>query len=127
MPIISKTSQSKQFSTLTATGEISPSEIVATAKSFYKKQPSYNVLWDFRYAYFQALISSDEFENITTYITKLIWKSKSAGKTAIVASTNLWFSLARTHATVDEIRNLSHKLQVFRFMDEAIKWLGSEN
>jgi len=30
------------------------------------------------------------------------------------------------YATFSEIKNLSHIIQIFRFMDEAIKWLGSE-
>jgi nicotinic acid phosphoribosyltransferase len=51
---------------------------------------------------------------------------QKVGKTAIVASTDLWFSLARMYAAFAEINNLSHIIQVFRFMDEAIKWLGSE-
>ena len=127
MPIISKIRPSKQFSTLTATGEISSNEILEAVKSFYIKQPSNNVLWDFRYADLKKLLFSNELENITTNFTKLNWEFKRVGKTAIVASTDLWFSLARMHATVAEIKNLSHKIQVFRFMDEAIKWLGSEN
>ena len=127
MPIISKASRSKQLSILTATGEIFSNEIVEAVKSFYIKQPSNNVLWDFRYVELEALFSSGELENIVNCFNKLNWKFKRVAKTAIVASTDLWFSLARMHATVAEIKNLSHKIQVFRFMDEAIDWLGSEN
>jgi len=52
---------------------------------------------------------------------------KKAGKTAIVAPNDLWFSVARMYAEIAEIKNLSYIIQIFRFMDEAIKWLGSEN
>jgi hypothetical protein len=126
MAITLKIDPSKQLSTFIATGKISSNEIVETVESFYKKQPSSNVLWDLRYADLKALLVSDELENIATSFTKLNLKLQRVGKTAIVASTDLWFSLARMYATYAEIKNLSHIIQVFRFMDEAIKWLGSE-
>ena len=126
MSITSKIDPSRQLSTFIATGTISSNEIVERVESFYKKQLSNNVLWDFRYADLEVLLVSDELENIVTSITKLNWKLQRAGKTAIVASTDLWFSLSRMYATFAEIKNLSDIIQVFRFMDEAIKWLGSE-
>jgi hypothetical protein len=127
MSITSKIDPSKRLITFIATGKISSNEIVETIELFYKKQPSNNVLWDFRYADLKTLIFSNELENITTTFTKLNWKLQKAGKTAIVASADLWFSVARMYAKIVEIKNLSHIIQVFRFMDEAIKWLGSEN
>ena len=126
MPITSKTSLSKQFSTIIATGEISSNEIIDAFKSSYIKRSSNNILWDFRYADLKELLFSDVLENIITNFTKLNWELKGVGKTAIVASTDLWFSLARMHATFAETKDLLHKIQIFRFMDEAIKWLGSE-
>ncbi len=126
MSITSKIGPSKHLSTFIATGKISSNEIVETVESFYKKQLSSNVLWDLRYADFEALLVSDELANIATSFTKLNLKLQRVGKTAIVAPTDLWFSLARMYAIDAEIKNLSHIIQVFRFMDEAIKWLGSE-
>ena len=126
MSITSKIGPSKHLSTFIATGKISSNEIVETVESFYKKQLSSNVLWDLRYADLEALLVSDELANIATSFTKLNLKLQRVGKTAIVASTDLWFSLARMYAIDAEIKNLSHIIQVFRFMDEAIKWLGSE-
>jgi hypothetical protein len=43
-----------------------------------------------------------------------------------VASTDLWFGVAKMYAKFVEIKNLSHTIQIFRFMDEATKWLDSE-
>jgi hypothetical protein len=126
MSITSNINPSKQLSTFIATGKISSNEIVETIESFYKKQPSNNVLWDFRYADLKVLIFSNELENITTGFFKSNWKLKKAGKTAIVAPNDLWFSVARMYAKFAEIKNLSNPMQVFRFMDEAIKWLGLE-
>ena len=126
MSITLKIDPSNQLSTFIATGKISSNEIVETVESFYKKQPSSNVLWDLRYADLEALLYSDELENITTSLTKLNWKLIRVGKTAIVASTDLWFSLSRMYSKFVEIKDVSHIIRVFRFMDEAIKWLGSE-
>jgi hypothetical protein len=126
MSITSKIDPSKQLSTFIATGKISSYEIVETIESFYKKQPRNNVLWDFRYADLKALIFSNELENIATSFNKMNCKLQRFGKTAIVASTDLWFSVARMYAKFAEFKNLSHIIQIFRFMDEAIKWLGSE-
>jgi len=85
MSITSKIDKSRQLITIIATGKISSNEIEDTVESFYKKQPSNNVLWDFRYADLEALLFSDELKNITTSLTKLNWKLKRVGKTAIVA------------------------------------------
>ena len=120
MPITARIEPSKQLSIFIATGEISSNEIVELIESYYKKQSSNNVLWDFRYA------DPDELENITASFIKQHWKLQRGRKTAIVASTDLWFSLARMYLTFAEIENLSSPMQVFRFMDEAIKWFDTE-
>jgi hypothetical protein len=126
MSITSKIYPSKRLITITATGKISSSEIVETIESFYKKQTCSNVLWDFRYADLDAMIFSNELENIATSFFKTNGNPQKIDKTAIVASTNLWFSVAKTYAKFAEIKNLSQFIQIFRFMDEATKWLYSE-
>ena len=126
MSITSKIDQSKQLSTFIARGKISSNEIIETNESFFKKQPSNNVLWDFRYADLEALIFSDQLENIASNFTKMNWKMQQFGKVAIVAPTDLWFSLARIYAKFVKINIISHIIHIFRFIDEAIKWLGSE-
>ena len=126
MPITPQIDPSKQLSTFIATGEISSNEIAELIESFYKKQSSNNVLWDFRYANPEPLLFPDELENITASFIKQHWKLQGARKTAIVASTDLWFRLARMYLTFAEIENISHVIRVFRFMDEAIKWFGTE-
>ena len=127
MSITENIDLSRQLSTFIATGKISSNEIIETIESFYQKQPSNDVLWDFRYADLKALIFSNELENIATSFFKMRWKSPKIAKTAIVAPNDLWFSVARMYAKFLEIKNLSQIIQVFRFMDEAIKWLDSEN
>jgi hypothetical protein len=127
MSITSKIYPSTQFVTITARGKISSSEIIETIESFYKKQPGNKVLWDFRYADLNALIFSNELENIATSFFRTYGNIKNLGKTAIVASTDLWFSVAKMYAKFAEIKNLSHIIQIFRFKNDAIKWLDSDN
>jgi hypothetical protein len=126
MSITSKIDPSKQLITFTITGKISSDEIIEKIESFYKKQVRNNVLWDFRYADLDALIFSDEIESIASRFFKPNCKFKKIGKTAVVASTDLWFSVAKMYAKFAKIKNLSHFIQIFRFMDEAIKWLEAE-
>ena len=121
-----KIDPSKKLTTFIATGKISSDEIIETIESFYKKQPRNHVLWDFRYADVDALIFSDELEKIATRFFKPHWKSQKIGKTVVAASIDLWFGVAKMYAKFAEIKNLSHIIQIFRFMDEAIKWPDSE-
>lgn len=127
MPITSKIDPSKQLTTFTVIGKISSDEIIQKIESFYKKQVRNNVLWDFRYSDLDALIFSNELESIASKFFKANCKFQKIGKTAVVASTDLWFSIAKMYAKFIKIRDLSNKIQIFRFKDEAIKWLGSKN
>lgn len=127
MSITSKVDPQKKISTFTVTGKISLDKIIETIESFYEQQPESNVLWDFRYADLDALIFFKELEKITSSFFKSNYKFQNIRKSAIVASVDLWFSIAKMYAKFIKIRDLSNKIQIFRFKDEAIKWLGSKN
>ena len=126
MSVKYKVDQSKQLSTIIDRGKISPNEIVDKIESIYKFMPINNVLWDFRYADPQPLIISNDLENIAVNFKKTYTNLKNIGKTAIVASTDLWFSFVRIFMKFEENKKVSHGIQIFRFMDDATKWLGSE-
>jgi PP-loop superfamily ATP-utilizing enzyme len=89
MPITLKIDPSKLLSTFIATGKICSNEIVEMVESFYKKQQNSNVLWDLRYADLEAIVVSDELENIAASFTELNLELQKVGKTAIVASVDL--------------------------------------
>jgi hypothetical protein len=126
MSVTSKVDPSKQLSTIIARGKISPNEIVDEIESIYKFMPVNNVLWDFRYADPQSLFTSNDLENIAVNFTKTYRNLINVGKTAIVASTDLWFGFVRIFMKFEENNKISHSVQIFRFMDEAINWLSSE-
>jgi hypothetical protein len=46
-------------------------------------------------------------------------------RTAIVAPTDEFFSMARTFATLSEVHGSPHRIRIFRTMEEAKDWLGS--
>jgi hypothetical protein len=123
MSITLKIDQSTQISIFITTDKISSSEIIEAIESFYNKKLGRKVLWDFRYAYLDALIFSNELENIAVSFFKSNRKLKKIGKTAIVASADLWFSFAKMYSKFIKIRDLSQIIQVCRFNDEAINWL----
>jgi hypothetical protein len=125
MPITSQIDQSNQLTTHIATGDISSDDIIRAIESFYKENPTKNVIWDFRDAGPDALLSYDKLENIARF-TKKHLESRRSGKTALVVSTDVGFGLARMYGAFAEIENLSHSVQVFRFMDEATQWLERE-
>ena len=127
MSITSEVDPQKKISTFTFTGKISLDKIIETIESFYEQQPESNVLWDFRYADLDSLIIFNELEKITSSFFKSNCKFQNIRKSAIVASADLWFSIAKMYAKFIKIRDLSNKIQIFRFKDEAIKWLGSKN
>ena len=125
MSVTSKVDQSKQLGTIIAKGKISPNEIIDVIESIYQFMPINNVLWDFRYADPQPLIISNDLENIAVNFKKTYRNFKNIGKTAIVASTDLWFWFVKIFMKFEENKKISHNIQIFRFMDEATEWLGS--
>ena len=81
-------------------------------------------MWDTRHAELNNLKSSD-MENITAVISRYAhrFEERKAGKTAVVASSDLQFGLSRILGTFYEIENFPTQLKIFRHMDEAMGWL----
>ncbi|MBU0768680.1 MAG: hypothetical protein KJ687_06290 [Proteobacteria bacterium] len=127
MTITSQIDQSGQLTTHIATGEISSTDIIRVIESFYKENPTKNIIWNFRDADTDALLSLsyNELKDIVRF-TKQHEALRRSGKTALVVSTDLAFGLGRMYDTLAEIENLSHSVKVFRSMDEAIKWLEGD-
>ncbi|MFC1881484.1 hypothetical protein ACFL2S_08345 [Thermodesulfobacteriota bacterium] len=125
MSVKYKVDQSTQLGTIIVRGKISPNEIIDVIESIYQFMPINNVLWDFRYADPQPLIISNDLENIAVNFKKTYTNLKNIGKTAIVVSTDLWFCFVRIFMKFEENKKVSHSIQIFRFMDDATKWLGS--
>jgi hypothetical protein len=108
---------------LIVTGKLSVDKMIREIELFYKQKPKCNVIWDFRYADLDLSIFCNELKKFTYNFLKSYLKFRKIGRTAIVASTDLWFSFAKLYANFSDVENLHHFIQIFRFMDEAKNWL----
>ncbi len=126
MPITSKVDKIKNLTIFTLTGELTIDKILGALKSFWEAHElTLNTLWDARNAVVTNLKSS-EIENIAGLIGQYRnrFEERKDGKAAIVATTDLQYGLSRILGTFYEREDVPIKLQPFRTMEEAIKWLG---
>ena len=125
MSIESKVDRSKDLSTYVFSGKITSDDLINTVKDVFKGEITNNLLLDFRQAQPDEQFLSQDLEKIAR-ITKQYWELRKSGKTAIVASTDIAFGLARMYEVFVRIEELTHSVRVFRSMDTAIEWLGPE-
>ena len=123
MSITTKADPSNELCTFIVNGKISVDKMIRKIELFYEQQPKCNVLWDFRYADLDASIFCNELKNFPYRFFKSDLKFQKIGRTAIVASTDLWFRFAKLYAKFSDVENLHHFIQIFRFIDEANNWL----
>jgi hypothetical protein len=124
MPIKTEINNDKQLTTHTVIGDISFEEFMATLKQFWEGQQTINVLWDFRKGGVSH-VSSKEAVAVANYVTHLTEK-RVEGKTALVASVDLWYGISRMAQTLGEIKGLSFQMEIFKSYEEAIQWLDEE-
>ena len=107
---------------ITADGKISFSEASDSISNYYTSsnpRPPKNILWDLRNASAVSITASQ--------VTKLADLSASyseqrgGGKTAIVASTDLDFGIAKEFE--GHSMSLSREFVIFRDIDKAYKWI----
>jgi hypothetical protein len=128
MPITLKVDTAKSLTIFTMTEEPDIDEIHNAIKSFWEAHElTVSALWDVRYANLTNLKSSD-IENIAAIIRQYAhrFEERKAGKTAIVASSDLQYGLSRILGTFYEIEDFPTQLKIFRLMEEAIKWLDQD-
>jgi hypothetical protein len=127
MSINTKADPSNDLCTFIVAGKTPVDKMIREIELFYEQQPKCNVLWDFRYADFDAISFCNELKNFTCRIFKSDLKFQKMGRTAIVASADLWFGFAKLYAKFSDVENLHHFINIFRFMDEANNWLTVSN
>lgn len=114
------------MTTLTASGELKPGELLEAVGAFKHDPPAINILWDFRQAYPSQSIDAEFMQQIAGLVKKTIG-SRTNGRTAFVAPSDLSFGLSRMYMTHLEINKSAHKTNVFRSLGEALKWLKDGN
>ena len=122
MPIEKLVDHSKDLTTFTCYGELSPEEIILTLMKFYQGiegPPTRKVLWDMANAT-TTKISMDDIDKVVA----LRFNHEGimpGGETAIIAPQDVNFGLAR----IFEIRTsgTDRELMVFRTYEEAAEWI----
>jgi hypothetical protein len=124
MPITTEINNDKTLTTHTVVGDVTFEEFMATLKQFWENLQTINVLWDFRKSGVSH-VSTKEAVAVTNYIKHLSEK-RIEGKTALVASRDLWYGISRMAQTIGEIKGLSFQMEIFRSYEDAIQWFDEE-
>jgi hypothetical protein len=100
-------------------------EVMEALMAFYEKdQPTENVMWDASQVN-HADLSDERFNKLISYEQGHI-HSRPRGKTALVASSDLLYELAKMAEVLASKTKLPHKFEVFRSTREALHWLKNE-
>jgi hypothetical protein len=122
MPIKLHVDQLKNLTTFHVDGPISFDEVQKAIRQFYEgkgSKPTKHILWDLRTAKVDR-IRSREAEDLAFFAAS-IDKRKEIGKTAIVASGDLVYGVAKIFEAY--VSNPDNQFDIFRSMDEARVWL----
>lgn len=111
----------KDLTTFTVEGVLTAAEILQYSSEYYEKSPTKYVLWDAT-AGSVSKITNEEFSKIAKYMKKYT-KKRAGGKTALVGRFDIDFGLARQYGAYAEIEQLPVEYQIFRSVEEAMKWL----
>jgi|WetSurSiteA1Bulk_404760.scaffolds.fasta_scaffold59407_2 hypothetical protein len=112
----------KYLSTYFFAGEVTVEQIISAQAEFYSKEPMLFLLVDFTQADLSVLTSKD-LRTILSGAEKN-GHVRKGGKTAVVASGNLAFGMARMYEIMAEIQDLPFFVRAFRTQDEALMWLS---
>ena len=112
-----------QLTLFTCSGKVLPHEIENKIKEFYDKQPTPNVVWDLSDADISGMSAVDVRQLAER--TKQLAHSRKGEKTAIVASVDMPFGLARMYQTFAELAGQESQVEVFRSRKEALAWIQS--
>jgi hypothetical protein len=114
--------KTRDLTIFTIRGNLTFDQQIKVLKKFYHEGPSANMLIDFRKMEGNR-ISSAEIKKII-FFAKKNEDRRAHGKTALVSNRDLDYGLSRMSATYGEVKKLPWKIQAFRSMDAALKWIG---
>ena len=123
MSITSKIDKLRQLALISVVGKMPPNEIVSITESNLSKLQVSNLLFDLRYIDIEDNILFNELENVCRAIKNYNDKHINYVKTAILASTDLWFKVAKKLIPLQENQKQCDEISVFRFKHEAVDWL----
>ena len=103
-----------------AQGEITFVEHIAAIRSFYEEMPTRNVVWDVRLMEGTRL-TAEELRALVT-LAKSYTAKRPRGKTALVASFDIDYGLARMIQAFAISESLPWEIEVFRSLPDALGW-----
>ena len=117
--------KSKKLTTFTVSGTITAREFAIAIRSFYADEVTLYALWDLRNGKIEA--TDNEVWNLARSASTLNLTSRIGGKTALVAGKGRPFGLARMYQLITDTMTLPFEIKVFRSIEEAYNWLGTED
>lgn len=109
---------------LTASGDLTSDEIIATVRQHYTSGKVKDVIWDLTNASLQ-LISRSGFEAIAGVAKEAVDSGgRISGKTAYIGTSDVNFGLLRMYTAIAEITGVEVKYYVFKSHLEARKWIA---
>ncbi len=113
----------KNLTVLTVTGKVSRGEYEDVIHDFYRQGPAAgDVLWDLSPARVDHLEAADVLD--IARVSRSFFSSRKDGNTAIVATSDLAFGLARMFEMAAEESERSFTIRIFRTVDEALQWFS---
>ena len=105
------------------TGPVSEVEMYDALERFYNKEPTALLLWDMS----QADVSHVTSEILHRFVKKSaeLGVSRQGGRTAVIASDDLQFGLARMSEAFSKMESALYSFSAFRTKEEALQWLKS--
>ena len=121
MPITVDTDPNRDLTIYKATGLIEFEEVLYALKAFYDDEPTPNMLIDLTDLP-TIQISPKEIQELAAFQPRFSG-NRAPGITAILATTDLHFGLARMFEAENAIHGSPHAVMVFKDMASAISWL----
>ncbi len=117
--------KSKKLTIFTISGTITASEFASAIRSFYAGEVTLYSLWDLRNGKIKA--TDNDVWNLARSASTLNLSSRIGGKTALVAGKGRPIGLARMYQVITDTMTLPFEIKVFRSIEEAHNWLGTED
>ena len=102
-------------------GSLTEEEFMDAIQSFYKENPTRYVIWDFAKASLADILS--DFVRQSSEMVKRLGVARRNGKSAVIASSDLEYGLARMFQIMTDNGEIPFKIKVFRYFREATRWL----
>jgi hypothetical protein len=107
---------------ITAVGRMKPADFQEWTATYYAGTVTSLALWDLTQADLSEIHTEDLLNDAAH--TKSVADIRKGGKTAIVSGNSLEYGMSRMLEAFYDLESVPFEVQVFRTIDDAMKWLG---